>query len=206
MRNSLLAQFAAASTIVIAFSGAAQAQSAASQTAGQTAPTKKQKPAPKTHKVWTEDDISTVRRPSDKYIDASDRQSQAGQSAASVEDTSVKQPAEDGVKPVHKAPLSQAKSAGDADAKIAWEKRDIQGQEEYIQSLQQRLASATPQERAHLEQLIEQHKQIIVDTRKEMQGLEEQKKNFETKPAAPAAAPAPTPAPAASEEAQPPPQ
>ena len=203
MKNSSLARFATASSIVIAFSVAALPQSAP-QATNKRAPIKKQKPAPTTHKVWTEDDISTVRRPADRYIDASDRQSQAANSAASVQDASAKQPVEAPAKPAKKAPLSQAKSANDAEAKIGWEERDIRGQEEYIASLQQRLASATPEERAHLEQLIEQHKQIIVDTRKEMQGLEEQKKNFEKKPEAPAATPAP--APSAAEEAQPPSQ
>jgi|SRR5215468_2396703 len=207
MRTTLLARFVAASTLVFALAGAAQAQSA-SQTTDRSAPAKKQKPAAKTApKVWTEDNISTVRTQSDKVIDASDRQQQAANEAAeaAAQDASQKQPSGDPAKPVKKAPLSQAKSTEDAQAKIEWEKRDIQGQEEYIASLEERLSSATPEEKAHLQQLIAQHKQIIVDTRKEMQGLEEQKKAFQNpnKPAAPASE---APAATTSAEAQPPSQ
>ena len=206
MRKKLLAGFVTASTLVFALAGAAQAQSA-SQTTDNTRPAKKQKPAAKTApKVWTEDNISTVRTQADKVIDASDRQQQAANdAAAAAQDAAQKQPSGDPAKPVKKAPLSQAKSAEDAQAKIEWEKRDIRGQEEYIASLEGRLSSATPQERAHLQQLIVLHKQYIVDTQKEMQGLEEQKRNFQKKPSAPAAAPEP-PAPVASAEAQPPSQ
>src|SRR5262249_39131815 len=199
---------ATASTLVFALAGAAQAQSA-SQTTDNTAPAKKQKPAPKTaHKVWTEDNISTVRTQADKVIDSSDRQQQAANEAAvtAAQEAAQKQQAGgDPAKPVKKAPLSQAKSAEDAQAKIEWEKRDIQGQEEYIASLEERLSSATPEEKAHLQQLIAQHKQIIVDTQREMQGLEEQKKAFQNpnKPAAPASE---APAATTSAEAQPPSQ
>lgn len=212
MRNSALARIAAAATITIAFSVAAQAQSEPKAT--DKTPAKKQKPAPKpTHKVWTEDNISTVRTQADAVIDAQDRQTVNNAAAAQAEEASEKQPAADPSKPpAKKAPLSQAKSVEDADAKIAWEKRDIQGQEEYIAGLEQRLSSATPEERAHLQQTIEQHKQYIVESRKEMQGLEEQKKEFQNpkKPAAPApaaqapakpATEAPAPAPADSDSA-----
>ena len=211
MRNSVLARIATAATITIAFSVTALAQSG-SQTPDKPASAKKQKTAPKpAHKVWTEDNISTIRTQSDKAIDASDHQQQAATEAAAAQEASEKQSAADLSKPpAKKAPLSQAKSVEDADAKIAWEKRDIQGQEEYIASLQERLSSATPEERAHLQQLIDTHKQWIIDTQKEMQGLEEQKKAFQNpkKPAAPAEpAPAPADAPAnTSAEAQPPSQ
>ncbi len=197
MRNSLFARFATALTIVIAFSVAAQAQSEP-QKVTKPAQTKQQKPATaaKTHKVWTEDDISTVRTQADRFIDASDRQRQAATEAATAQEASEKQAVSSPAKPpAKKPPLSQAKSVDDAEAKIGWEKRDIQGQEEYIAGLEQRLPSATPEERAHLQQLIATHKQYIVESQKEMQGLEEQKRNFQ-KPQAPAA-PAPAPAPAA---------
>lgn len=213
MRNLLIVRIAVASTMTIAFSLAAHGQSEP-QAKNKTSAAKKQKPAPKpAHKVWTEDNIGSVRKQSDVIIDAQDRQT-VNAAAQEAQEASEKQPAGDSSKPpAKKAPLSQAKSAEDADAKIAWEQRDIQGQEETIANLQQRLDSATPQERAHLQQLIEQHKQYLADTRKEMHGLEEQKKEFQNpkKPAAPTpVAPAtPAPAPADSDsstsaEAQPP--
>lgn len=203
MRNMSFARFVTASMFVIATAALAQAQNASQTT--NTAQPAKQKQASKSHKVWTEDNISTVRTQSDKVIDSNDRQQQAAiEAAAAAQDAAQKQAAGDpAAKPVKKAPLSQAKSAEDAEAKIEWEKRDIQGQEEYISSLEERLSSATPEEKAHLQQLIVLHKQYIADTQKEMQGLVEQKKNFQKNPNPSAAEP---PAPVASAEAQPPSQ
>src|SRR5712692_9578555 len=98
-----------------------------------TTPAKQRKPAAKTHKVWTEDDLATVRKLADN----------------------------------------------DADKKIAWEERDIQGQEETIARLQEELGQASPDRKEHLQQLIEQHKQILQDVRKELAGLQAQRKQLE---------------------------
>jgi len=210
MRTRALLRAAAASTMMIAFSVAAQAQSEPQRVTKPKPARTKQKPATatKTHKVWTEDDISTVRTQADKVIDASDRQRQGGTEAAAAHEASEKQGVRDPAKPPAKKPLlSQAKSAEDAEAKIGWEKRDIQGQEEYIAGLEQRLPSATPEERAHLQQLIATHKQYIVESQKEMQGLEEQKRSFQKPSAARApASDAPASDAATSAESQPPSQ
>jgi hypothetical protein len=206
MRTRALLRAAAASTMMIAFSVAARAQSEP-QRVTKPARTKQKTAMPtKTHKVWTEDDISTVRTQADKVIDASDRQRQGAAEAAAAHEASEKQGVRDPAKlPAKKPPLSQAKSADDADAKIGWEKRDIQGQEEYIAGLEQRLPSATPEERAHLQQLIATHKQYIVESQKEMQGLEEQKRNFQKPSAAHVpASDAPASDAATSAESQPP--
>jgi len=198
MRNSALLRAAAVSTMAIAFSAAAHAQSEPQKvTKPAKSQAKRQKPATaaKAHTVWTEDNISSVRTPADVLIEAKDRQAtaQTTQAAgdAAAQPASGKQPAANPSKPTKVPPLSQAKSVEDADAKIGWEQRDIQGQEETIANLEERLASATPEERAHLQQLIEQHKQYMAESRKEMQGLQEQKKNFQTKTATPAPAAAP---------------
>ena len=178
MRNRLIARIAVTSTMVLGFSLAGYAQSQ-QQAADKTSANKKQKPTPKpTHKVWTEDNIGNIRTQSDVVIDAQARQTQDAAAAQEAQEAAEKQQAaaDSSKPPVKRAPLSQAKSVEDANAKIAWDQRDIQGQEETIASLQQRLDSATPQEKAHLQQLIEQHKQYLADTRKEMQGLEDQKK------------------------------
>ena len=208
MRKSALLRAAAVSTMMVSFSVVAQAQSEP-QKVTKTTKSKQQKPATAAnpHKVWTEDNISSVRTPADVLIEAKDRQAttqatEAAGDAAAAQPASGKQPAANSSKPTKAPPLSQAKSVEEADAKIAWEQRDIQGQEESIASLEERLASATPEERAHLQQLIAQHKQYIAESQKEMQGLKEQKKNLQTKPATPAAAPAE----AAPADSQPPPQ
>jgi hypothetical protein len=185
MKNSSLLRAAVASIILIGFSAAAHAQSEPQK----KNPAQSQKPAAKPHKVWTEDNLSTVRTPADMYIEAQDRQSTTAANAnatatASVQTAAEKQPAANSQKPAKTPPLAHAKSADDADFKIEWEKKDIQGQEEYLVRMQNELEQAPPEQKEHIQKLIEQHTQILADTRKELQGLEEQKKDFQKSPAA----------------------
>ncbi len=149
-----------------------------------TTPAKQRKPAAKTHKVWTEDDLATVRKPADNYADRETAQTQAATASAQPADTAKQASASNPDKPPKVAPLAHANSVDDADKKIAWEERDIQGQEETIARLQEELGQATPDRKEHLQQLIEQHKQILEDVRKELAGLQAQRKQLE-KPGAP---------------------
>ena len=183
MKNSSLLRAVIASTLVIGFSATAYAQSEP-QKKDTTTSAQSQKPAAKPHKVWTEDNLSTVRTQADNYIEAKDRQSTTAVNAtASVQTAAEKQPAGNSQKP-NTAPLAHAKSAQDADFKIEWEKKDIQGQEEYLARMQGELEQASPEQKEHIQKLIEQHKQILADTQKELQGLQEQKKDFQKNPAA----------------------
>ena len=176
--NYSLLRSVAATAVALGFSLGANAQSASEK----PTPRKRQKPAAKTHKVWTEDNISAVRTPADMLIEAKDSQESdaASKQAAALSETTSSDPA----KPARTAPLASAKSVDDADAKIAWEQRDIQGQRETIDRLQQQLATASPDEREHLQKLIEQHKQYMAETQEEMESLIAQKKALQAKPAA----------------------
>jgi len=191
MRNISVLRAAVASTILIGFSAAAHAQSEP-QKKSKTAPAQAQQPASKPHKVWTEDNLSAVRTPADSYIEAKDRQSAGSHSEAAVsaQDASEKQPAANSQKAAKTPPLAHAKSVDDANFKIEWEKKDIQGQEEYLVRMQGELEQAPPDQKEHIQKLIEQHTQILADTRKELQGLEDQKKDFQKNPAG-QSAPAP---------------
>ncbi len=174
--------FAAATAVVLAAPAHAQSDAQKSATpAKYRKTTKKQAPAPKTHKVWTEDDLATVRTPADSYAEKETAQAQAA-AAATQQPDAAKQTSAEPAKPSKVAPLAHANSVDDAEKKIAWEQRDIQGQQETIDRLQQELGQATPERKEHLQQLIEQHKQILAETRKEMAGLQDQKKQLE-KPA-----------------------
>jgi hypothetical protein len=192
MRNTSVLKAVVATAIVLGFSVTAHAQSEP-QKIEKTTPAQSQKPASKPHKVWTEDNLSTVRTPADTYIEVKDRQAASTATAASGQAASEKQPAANSQKPSKTPPLSHAKSVEDADFKIGWEKRDIQGQEEYLATMQQRLDQAPPDQKEHIQKLIEQHKQILADTQNELKGLEDQKKDFQKNPAGQAAAAQPQP-------------
>jgi len=183
MKNRSLLRAVVASTILIGFSATAYAQSEPQKK--NAAASRSQKPASKPHKVWTEDNLSTVRTPADNYVEAKDRQSTsttAANASASTQ-TAAEKPGANSQQPVKTPPLAHAKSAGDADFKIEWEKKDIQGQEEYLVRMQGELEQAPPEQQEHIQKLIEQHKQILADTKKELQGLQEQKKDFQKNPA-----------------------
>jgi hypothetical protein len=113
---------------------------------------------PKKHKVWTDDEVSTLRTPEDNYVD----QKQAAEAAAAAAAATAAQQAK--VKPksekhVGAAPaLSNPKSAEDADRMIAWENRDVDAQ--------QNLAKQTG---------------ILEQIKKERDALMAQKKEFEKK-------------------------
>jgi len=177
-KNDFLFSVIFACAAAVGLAAPARAQSDAG-----TTPAKQRKPAAKTHKVWTEDDLDTVRKPADIYADKEAAQTQA---AAPAQNADATKQASDSKpdKPPKVAPLAHANSVDDADKKIAWEERDIQGQEETIARLQEELGQATPDRKEHLQQLIEQHKQTLEDVRKELAGLRAQRKQLE-KPGAP---------------------
>ena len=142
--------------------------------------TKKQAPASKTHKVWTEDDLATVRTPADSYAERETAQAQAATAATQQQQIdAAKQTSATPAKPSKTPPLAHANSVDDADKKIAWEERDIQAQEEFIDRTQRELDQAPSDQREHLQKVIEENQKILADTRKELAGLQEQRKQLE---------------------------
>lgn len=157
---------------------------ATNQQATQKSDEKAKPTSAKTAKVWTEDDISSVRTPADDYMDVERAQTQAAAGAAA--DAAAKQKQTAATNPPQKgAPtaLSNPKTTDDADKMIAWEQRDIDSQQEYLQKLQNQLATAPDDQKAHIQAWIDQEIKTIADTKKEQAGLEAQKKDLEKKAA-----------------------
>ncbi len=185
MRNSSLFRTMVASAMVLGFSVAARAQGD-SQKPVQPAQKQKhkqtQKPAVQTHKVWTDDELPSLRKPADTYIEIEDAQKVE---AASKQAASAQQAAAPSKPALHAAPpkLSNPKTVQDADNMIAWEQRDIDSQQEYVGRLQQELAAAPSDQKERLQNLIQERTQIIADTRQEQAGLIAQKKALQKKPA-----------------------
>ena len=141
---------------------------------------KKQAPAAKTHKVWTDDDLATVRTPADSYAEKETAQAQAATAATQQQQIdAAKQTSGTPAKPPKTPPLAHANSVDDADKKIAWEERDIQAQEEFIDRTQRELDQAPSDQREHLQKVIEENQKILADTRKELAGLQAQRKQLE---------------------------
>lgn len=139
----------------------------------------RQKPAskPHSHKVWTNDDVNSVRSPADIYVDA--KYTQAAGSAASEQPAAGK-PAKHVASPA----LSNPKTLGDADKMIAWEKRDVDAQTEYVELLKKQIEEAPQEDKERLKKVLQERIQILADTRGEMETLVEQKKELQKKAAA----------------------
>lgn len=167
----------------------------AQQPAAQTAAPQKQKAKPtpaKSAKVWTSDDLTSLRSSADIYTE--EKAAQAAQAAAAAKQAATaKQP---GPKPTPLgAPpaLSNPKTPEDADKMIAWENRDIAAQQQFVEDLKKQVDQAPPDQKERLQNLLQQHIENLANTRKEAEGLAIRKQKLEKKPAAGNTAPAATP-------------
>jgi hypothetical protein len=138
-------------------------------------------PAPKKHKVWTDDEVSTLRTPEDNYV----QQKQVAEAATAAAAAAAAQQAKSKPKSdkhVGAPPaLSNPKSTDDADRMIAWENRDIDAQQEFIDKLRTQLEQASPEDRDRLEKNLAKHIQMLDVTKKERDALGAQKKDLEKK-------------------------
>jgi hypothetical protein len=136
--------------------------------------------APKKHKVWTDDEVSTLRTPEDNYIE----QKQAAEAAAAAAAAAAQQvkSTPKSEKHVGAAPaLSNPKSPEDADRMIAWENRDVDAQQELIDRERTQVEQATPETREALEKDLAKHIKMLEGTKKERDALVTQKKELEKK-------------------------
>ena len=137
------------------------------------------KPAPK---VWTGDDLTSLRTPADEFA----REQQA-EAAAAAEAAKRQAAAQAAAKDAPSAPkdhpplLSNPKTADSADNMIAWEDRDLTAQQEYLERLKTQLENAPPDKQAHLQQTIQDEMKTIETIQKEKQGLVQQKQQLEKK-------------------------
>jgi hypothetical protein len=177
MKLSHLSGFALLLGMHLALGGLAAAQDNSSAPAPPNSE-KKAPPAKPKKKTWTDDDMRALHSPADSSADQKQAPGQKPADAAVANTSSAQEPPRD------KPPLlSDPKTVESADKMIAWEDRDIAAQEEFVARLKTQLETAAPEDRDHLQQLIAERQQIIVDTRRERDGLAAQKKALQKKAA-----------------------
>jgi small-conductance mechanosensitive channel len=179
MKHQIFLTLGCAAVLVAAAGAPALAQDAQNGQSLQAA-TKASSATSKKHKVWTDDDVSTLRTPEDNYVE----QKQAAEAAIVAANATAAQvkskPKTD--KPVGGPPaLSNPKSPEDADRMIAWESRDVDAQQEFIDKLRTQLEQASPEDRDHLENNLAKHIQMLEQTKKERDALVTQKKELQKK-------------------------
>jgi hypothetical protein len=174
IKNSFVFSAILASAAALGLSASAFAQSDPQK---KTPPAKQAKPAPKPHKVWTDDEVGSLRLPADTYVDAKYRQTDG--TAASKQPAAAK-PAQHVAAPA----LSNPKTVDDADKMIAWEKRDVDAQTEYVELVKKQIEEAPQEDKERLKKILQERMQILADTRGEMETLVAQKKELQKKAAA----------------------
>jgi hypothetical protein len=135
----------------------------------------------KAHKVWTDDEVSTLRTPEDNYVE----QKQAAEAATAAATAAAAQQAKSNPKSDKHvggpSALSNPKSPADADRMIAWENRDVDAQQELIDRLRTQLEQASPETRDQLDKSLTSHLKMLENTKKERDALVAQKKELEKK-------------------------
>lgn len=130
----------------------------------------------KSHKIWTEDDVASLRTPADQYAEEKAAQEEA---AAEAETSTTAKPTGQPVsRPSHK-PLVDPKNPEEADDMIAWENRDIDAQTDYIRQMQEKAASTTGAEREHYLAEKARMEGVLAQTQKELKILKAQKAELE---------------------------
>ena len=180
MKHQIFITLGCAAMLFAATGAPSLAQDSANATTPQA--TAKDTSSPKkAHKVWTEDEVSTLRTPEDNYVE----QKQAAEAAVAAANAAAAQLAKSKPKTekhVGGPPaLSNPKSPDDADRMIAWENRDVDAQQELIETLRTQLEQASPEDREKLEKNLTKHVQMLEGTKKERDALTTQKKELEKK-------------------------
>ena len=141
-----------------------------------------QKAASKPHKVWTDDDLGALHQSSVVSVAKAQTPSmpQAAQTATDATPGDA-QPKSKTAGPKGPDALAHPKTADDADRMIAWEQRDIDAQQQYVDSLQAQLEQAPPDQRERMQKTLAERQQILADTRREQQDLMAQKKLLDKK-------------------------
>jgi hypothetical protein len=176
MKHQIFLTLGCAAALLAAADSPLRAQD--SQDAKSPQATAKDSSSTKKHRVWTDDEVSTLRTPADNYVEQ--KQAAEAATAAAAAEQAKSKPKSD--KPVGGRPvLSNPKSADDADRMIAWENRDVDAQQEFVDKLRTELQQATPEDRDKLEQNLAKRIQILEDTKKERDALAAQKKELQKK-------------------------
>lgn len=139
----------------------------------------------KPKKVWTEDDLGTVRTSADRYADQKTALEEADAAAAAAAKAkqaaatpAAKSNLPEGVKLAPKA-LSDPKSTDEAEKMIAWQNRDVDAQSEYLNKIQDQLSSASGPERDHLLAEKARMEGVLAQTKQELKTLKTQKTELE---------------------------
>lgn len=152
----------------------------------QQAPPPKTDPAkPKAKRVWTNDDVTTLRQPSDVY--AEEKRLKAEEAAAKAKE----KPAAGGAaaqKPVSREDKILPKTLEEAEKRVAGKVYEIEQEQEYIERLRSEFAEATTDEaRAAHQKRLDAALALLEESQSELKKIDARLQEFRANPPAPAA-------------------
>jgi fibronectin type 3 domain-containing protein len=155
--------------------------------ADQKSAARQQKAASKPHKVWTDEDLGSIHRSSVVSV----AQAHPESAMPTPQGGTDAPPAAEGKRTIENKSalkagpdvLAHPKTTDDADKMIAWEQRDIDSQQEYVDQVQEQLDKAPADQKARLQKVLAERQQILADVRREQQQLIAEKKLLQKKSA-----------------------
>ena len=183
MKTGLLVRTILVTSTVFAAAGLSRAQDASKPQQKQTGASR-QKTVSKTRKVWTDDDLSVLHRSSVVSVAQAHPETETPTAHTATEPAaspSSEKPNAKSSGPKGPDALAHPKTVADADKMIAWEQRDIDSQQEFVDRLQAELDQAPPDQKERLQKSLSERQQYLADTRQEQQGLIAQRKLLDKK-------------------------
>ena len=174
-KNTIIISAILATAASLAPSSTAFAQSASQKS---KTPSKQHKQAPKREKVWTNDDFGSVPQAAPAKGNQPEPSGASEQPAAAASTVDPNQ-RKGGGPPT----LTNPKSLADADRMIAWENRDIEAQQEFLEKVKSQIAEAPADQKDRLTKLLEERTKVLAGTRTELKNLQNKKKEMEKPPA-----------------------
>lgn len=178
MKNQSLVRYMLVMSAVLGGAALACGQDATGQSNQKNA-ARQQKAVAKPHKVWTDDDLGSMHRSPGVTVAQAHPESEMPK----AQDAPESAPAADAKKPASKSALktgpdvlAHPKTTYDAEKMIAWEQRDIDSQQEYVDRVQEQLEQAPADQKEHLQKVLTERQQTLADTRREQQQLIADKK------------------------------
>ncbi len=182
MKKGLLLRSTILTSATLFAASLTYAQDAPKQSGQSASSARQQKAASKPRKVWTDDDLGSIRRRGDITVAAAQNpQMPVSADAAAAPAAAPAAKTSAASQPAGKAALSNPKTAEEADGMIAWEQRDINSQQEYVDRVQEQLDRAPADQKEHFQKILAERQQILADTRREQQQLIAQKKTLQKK-------------------------
>ena len=183
MKRVFLFRVAVVTVAAAAATGVNYAQDATKAAGQKSSSAAQQKTTSKPRKVWTDDDLGSLRRNDISVAAAQTPTIPASPDAASAAAPKQTQAGKPSV-PRKEAALSNPKTVDEADGMIAWEQRDIDSQQQFVDHVQSELDQAAPDQKERLQKVLAERQQTLADTRREQQDLIARRKLLQKKSAA----------------------